>query len=586
MLHSIRWRIAVPYVLLILVTMFGVGVYISSSMRQTYLDDLEAGLTAEARLAADTIRPSLAAGLPADEIDVLAKRWSDLLAARVTIIAASGIVLGESHDDRSQMPNHLNRPEIQQALIQGRGTSTRFSNTTGYEMMYIAVPVMNNGELSGFVRLALPLQQVEANIAHFQRALTGATLLAAGIAILIALWIAGHTTRPLRELTQAAEQLAGGNLAGGKIPITSDEVGQLTHAFNVMAVQLRSQINALEGEQSKMSAVLGEMTDGVIIIDSQGQIQLLNSAAENMFETSQREALGRSLIEVLRHHQLVELWQRCKTTGEPQMAIIELNVKQLYLQTVATPLGQAMLGNTLLLFQNLTRLRRLETVRRDFISNISHELRTPLASIKALTETLQEGALDDPPAARRFLQRMETEVDALSMMVSELLELSRIESGRVPLKLTPTSPVEILSQSVERLRLQAERAGLSITVTCPEDLPPILADPTRLEQVLVNLLHNAIKFTPAGGRIIAGAEQQEASIVFCIQDTGAGIPAGDIPRIFERFYKADRARSSGGTGLGLAIARHLVEAHGGRIWAESVEGQGSTFFLSIPLATA
>jgi len=264
-------------------------------------------------------------------------------------------------------------------------------------------------------------------------------------------------------------------------------------------------------------------------------------------------------------------------------------------------LGATMPGYTMLLFQNLTQQRFLENVRRDFISNLSHELRTPLASLKALTETLQEGALDDPPAAHRFLQRMDAEVDALSQMVSELLELARIESGRVPLNMQTVSPILVVNNAVERLRLQAERANLEIILECADDLPEILADPPRLEQVFVNLLHNAIKFTPTGGTIFLAARQEDTGILphlsrveedipaenvllFSVRDTGIGIQSDDLPRIFERFYKADRARSSGGTGLGLAIARHTVEAHGGKIWAESKEGLGSTFYFYIPLA--
>ena len=311
---------------------------------------------------------------------------------------------------------------------------------------------------------------------------------------------------------------------------------------------------------------------------------MFNPAAENLFAVREVDALGNTLVEVLRNHQIVDLWRSCLATEESQVTTLEISTKRLYLQTVATPLGQALPGSTLLLFQNLTRVRQLETVRRDFISNISHELRTPLASLKALTETLQEGALDDPPAAHRFLQRMETEVDSLSLMVSELLELSRIESGRVPLQLTPSRPLAIISDAVDRLGLQAERAGLDMQIDCPEDLPAVLADPDRLEQVMVNLLHNAIKFTPSGGEILISASPLDRQIVFSVKDTGVGIPSIDLPRIFERFYKADRARSTGGTGLGLAISRHLVEAHGGRIWAESVEGQGSTFYFSIPQA--
>jgi two-component system phosphate regulon sensor histidine kinase PhoR len=373
------------------------------------------------------------------------------------------------------------------------------------------------------------------------------------------------------------------------IPSTSDETGKLTRAINTMASELQSQFDALESERSKLMAVLHEMTDGVIIVDNQGQVQLINPAAENMFGIALADVQGHTLAEVLRYYQLVELWQSSQDTGKVQNATLEIGDRHLYLQVIATPLGQALPGSILLLFQNLTRLRQVEKLRRDFISNISHELRTPLASLKAVTETLQEGALDDPPAARRFLQSMETEVDALSLMVSELLELSRIESGQVPLKFQALSPIDLMTQAVDRLHLQAERADLSITVDYPTELPSILADPSRLEQVLVNLLHNAIKFTSSGGAINVQAclyknGQDEECILFSVRDTGIGIPAVDLPRIFERFYKVDRARSSGGTGLGLAIARHLVEAHRGKIWAESVEGRGSTFYFTIPLA--
>jgi two-component system phosphate regulon sensor histidine kinase PhoR len=583
MFHSIRWRIALPYLLLILVTMFALGVYLSNFLYQTTLNEIEGELKAEARLVGD----SLSSRLPQqtnENIDALAQHWADLLDARVTIIAADGRVLGESNQNLAKTNNQADRPEIIQALTQGEAVSTRKSETTGSPTIYAAVRLGGVGQPVGVVRVALPLEQVQQSVAGLQRTLAAITLIAGLLAMLLATWIAGHTTRPIRELTRAAGRLWSGQLEGRIIPSTRDEVGQLTQAFNLMAVQLKAQIEALETERSKLASVLAEMTDGVTIVDPQGLVQLLNPAAETMFSVSQAEALGRPVIEVLRNHQIQELWQRCLETGEAQTASLELTTRRLYLQSVATPLGQAMPGSVLLLFQNLTLLRRLETVRRDFISNISHELRTPLASLKALTETLQEGALDDPPAAHRFLQRMETEVDALSLMVSELLELSRIESGRVPLQLKPTLPAELVDVAVDRLRLQAERSNLRLVVECQLDLPPVLADPSRLEQVLVNLLHNAIKFTPAGGEIMVQVEERDNRILFSVRDTGIGIPATDMPRIFERFFKADRARSSGGTGLGLAIARHTVEAHGGEIWAESVEGQGSTFSFSIPLA--
>jgi two-component system phosphate regulon sensor histidine kinase PhoR len=291
-------------------------------------------------------------------------------------------------------------------------------------------------------------------------------------------------------------------------------------------------------------------------------------------------------VETLRLYQVVDIWEKARRENAQETETLDLLNRGQSLQVIASPLGGVLQGSILLIFQDLTRVRQLETIRRDFVSNISHELRTPLASLKALTETLLDGALDDPPAARRFLSRFETEVDSLSLMVSELLELTRIESGRVPLEFEPVRPEMLIQGAVERLYLQAERAGLHIEIEENRGLPAVLADPPRMQQVLMNLLHNAIKFTPVGGRITLAAEPEAGGVVFRIRDTGVGIPAEDLPRIFERFYKADRARSGGGTGLGLAISKHLVEAHGGRIWAESVQGGGSTFYFFIPGATS
>ena len=583
MFHSIRWRITLPYVILILLTMLVLGIYLSSFVERTYLENTESKLASEARMVGDVILPVLDSETTPN-LDEAAKHWASVLASRVTIIAPDGTVVGESHEDRTQMDNHLNRPEVAAALKTGQGSSMRFSHTVGYQMMYTAVVLKNNGEAVGIVRVALPLPQVEADLTHLRGVLLTATVLVTILAIILSALIAGRISQPVRQLTQAIQKMTTTGASAQLVPSAQDEVGQLTQAFNVMSVELRTQIDALETERGKLAAVLQEMTDGVLIVDSEERIQLINPAAERMFGTQQKNAIGNTLVEALRHHQPFEMWQRCRATGEVQSASFEVGSKKLYLQGAAAPLGQALPGSTLLLFQDMTRQRQIETMRRDFISNVSHELRTPLAALKALTETLQTGALEDPPAAHRFLEQMETEVDALSLMVTELLELSRIESGRVPLERKPTRPVDILHPAYERLVLQAERARITMAVECPDDLPLVLADAARVQQVAVNLLHNAIKFTTPDGKITLKAQPQDGTILFSVQDSGIGLSAEDLPRIFERFYKVDRARATSGTGLGLAIARHLVEAHGGKIWAESELGKGSTFFFTIPLA--
>jgi len=495
-------------------------------------------------------------------------------------------VLGESNYDYKQMENHLTRPEVQLALNQGLGISIRYSATLGYDMLYTAVPVTSGGQTAGFVRIAYPLQYIQAEISKLQNTIWLVTLVAAGVSMLLALWIASRTTRPLRELTQIAHRMAVGDLNGHNMGQRRDEVGELSQALNQMSSQLQDRISALQSEQSKLTAMLAQMTDGVVMVDRDENLSLINPAAERIFDIHEPEVIHMGLVRALGYHQLHELWEQCRQTGEEQTTSIELTHQRRLIQVVATPLGGALRDQTLFLFQDLTRIRRLETVRRDFISNISHELRTPLASLKAIAETLQMGAFDDPETAHHFLERMETEIDSLTQMVNELLELARIESGRVPLEFKSVNPCEFISQAAERLRMQAERAGLTLAIDCQDQLPLMHADPVRLEQVLVNLLHNAIKFTPPGGQVCVFGRQDNDAIRIGVQDTGVGISVEILPRIFERFYKADPSRAGGGTGLGLSIARHLVEAHGGRIWAESELGKGSTFFFIVPTTSA
>jgi two-component system phosphate regulon sensor histidine kinase PhoR len=319
-----------------------------------------------------------------------------------------------------------------------------------------------------------------------------------------------------------------------------------------------------------------------MIVDQHGLIQMINLAAKKIFDISGTAAVGQSLAVVTRHHEIINLWKTTLDNDLDQTNSIEISTDKMVIQALAIPLSESLPGSTLMVFHDVTRVRHLEIVRKDFISNISHELRTPLASLKALTETLQDGALNDKKVANHFLNRIEIEVDSISLIVQELLELSRIESGKVPLNLEAVAPCGLINSSIERLRLQAETGGLTLEIDCPDGLPEVLADYSRLEQVLVNLLHNAIKFTPTGGSIIVSCSLIEEQVLFSISDTGVGIPIEDIPRIFERFYKADRARAGGGTGLGLAISRHIIEAHEGEIWAESTEGRGSKFTFSVP----
>ncbi len=584
MFHTIRWRIAWPFVLLILIAMTALGILISNFVRQIYLSNLETRLSYEARIIGEVIKPVLSNRDQNDNLDAIAKHWASVIDARVTIIAVDGAVLGESHEDQATMDNHLDRPEVAEALKLGSGTSSRFSHTVGYQMMYTAVAATDNGNIVGIIRISIPLNQVEVKVLQLQEVLGSTTLLVTLLAIIIASLISIRISQPLRKLTRDIQQSSSGKNQQGIQSSKTDEIGHLSQAFNTMNLEIQNQISEIDTERAKLAAVLEKMNDGVIIVDGKGKVQLINPAAVKMYSCSNETAVGIPLIEVTQDHQPVELWQKCMDLGESQAAKFEVSNKKIQVQAIATLLGSILPDHILLLFQDITKQVQTDAVRRDFISNVSHELRTPLAGIKALTETLQNGAIDDPPAAHRFLERIETEVDSLSLMVSELLELSRIESGRVPMELKQTRPFDVIKPAYERLYMQAERSGIALSIDCSEDLPEIIADGNRLQQVVVNLIHNAIKFTPGGGKVIVSATRSEKSILFSVKDTGMGISSADLPRIFERFYKVDRSRSSSGTGLGLAIARHTVEAHSGKIWAESVIDQGSEFSFIIPLA--
>jgi two-component system phosphate regulon sensor histidine kinase PhoR len=592
MFRRIRWRIAIPYTLLILAVMTLMVFYLSDLVRDAYLGRLQEQLIAEAKLIGDALPqdPSSA------RYDPLAYHYARLLNARITIIAPDGVVLGESHQSRVEMDNHLNRPEVQRAWAAGQGSSARFSQTVGYEMMYAAVRVTAKEQTAepvvGFIRVALPLSEVNAQVTRLQKAILWTAAIATLLAAVLALVLAERTAGPVRHLTEVAQRLANGDLTARLLPTTRDEVGQLTEVFNHMAGQLGEKMATLAQEQSRLAAVLDNMAGGVLIVDQRGYVRLINPAAARLLDIVPDRALGTSIAQVVRHHQLIDLWERCRDEESEQSATVEIMHLRLFLQAIARPFQAEGSKGYLFMLQDLTRIRRLETIRRDFISNISHELRTPLAGLRALVDTLRFGAMDDPPAAERFLDRMEVEVDALTQMVEELLELSRIESGRLPLRLAPTAVVDLVHPPVERLEPQAERAGVNVNVEELVALPAVLAEAERIQQAVTNLVHNAIKFTPAGGQVHVSAAVDGENVVVSVRDTGVGIPRDDLPRIFERFYKADRARSGGGTGLGLAIAKHIVQMHGGRIWAESPwtdhgtgdRVQGSAFYFSLLLA--
>lgn len=582
MKKSFFWKIAIPYVLMILVVMALSTWLVSSFFTNTFQNTMQENLLAEARLIANE-SDSLILENRLIELEQLISDQAKAAEIRITIIQPDGRVLAESDLNPASLENHLDRPEVQNALNGEESTEIRFSNTLLTRMLYAAVPIAHQGKIIGIARLAMPIRSIEGNIQSVNRVIWGLSGMIILVAIAIAIIITAHALQPLRRLTEKANEISKVNPDETILSSKKDEIGQMSDAFHRMAESLDQQIRDFKLEQTKLSAILDTMTDGIFLVDGKGYVQLSNPAARKIFEIKTGLDSLATLIATVRDHQIVELWEKCLREKSLQSQTLEISPERYTIQCIAAPLGEAMPDHVLILFQDFTQLKKLEVIRRDFVSNVSHELRTPLASFKALAETLKQSALKDKKASQKFLSMMEIEIDNLIQMVEEQLELSKIESGKVPLVLEKIQPMDLISKSINRMRVQAERAGLELLEDLEKELPPILVDAGRIEQVMVNLIHNAIKFTPPKGRITVSVKRVENQVIFSIRDTGQGISEKDIPRIFERFYKTDKARTGGGTGLGLSIARHIIEAHGGKIWVESKLGEGSTFYFALQI---
>ncbi len=389
----------------------------------------------------------------------------------------------------------------------------------------------------------------------------------------LAEWLAGAAARRAAFLEAAAR---------GQTPEAyQDRHPPELESLSRAASRAAEALARLAGERARFETLIEASSDGIVAVDSAEQVAFLNAAASRLFGADRDAATGRTLLELVRDHDIRDLVREALSLREQRQRVAPLGPSQRWLQMTVVPLEAQDEWAGLVVFTDVTEVRRLERVRRDFVSNVSHELRTPLAGIRAASETLAEGAIDDPEAAREFVGHIQSEADRLSQLVDELLELSRIESGEAPLHLEQTPVVQMLEGLAGRMGALASRAGLRIEVDAPADLA-VRADRERLGQALANLVHNAVRFTPAGGVIRLSARGDDGHVIIEVADTGAGIREEDLPRIFERFYKADRGRASPGTGLGLAIVKHIAFAHGGTVSVASKPGQGSTFTLHLP----
>jgi len=580
--RSIQWRIAVPFIVLILVCMGILGAYLGNSVRNSQIDNLRFHLEEEAKITAQASLPFFD---KPDELDIFAKNLGQQIDARITIIAPDGKVLGDSQENPSTMENHSNRPEVIEALSSSFGTSIHYSRTLGQQMMYVAVPISDQGRILGIARTALPLTAVEQAVGQITTTVILATVIIMVLAMVAAGIIARATTKPVRELTKAAKRIAAGQL-DQKIPIqTRDEIGQLARAFNEMSLNVSKMVETVIAEKNKLTSTLANMADGVIMTDFEGKVLLTNDAAEKFFDLKGQSVTEKSLIEVVRDHEVDTLLKQCLKASKEQSIQFESSATKRFLRAIAVPIANDKPSGALLLFQDLTEVKNIQTMRRELVGNISHELRTPIAGIKAMVDTLNNGAIDDRKVAKDFLNRIDSEIDRLAQIVSELTELSRIETGTANLKMEQVNLNLLIEDIITQLNPLAARQQVTLSTEPAEDLPIINGDKDRIRQTLVNLIHNAIKFNRPGGSVKIATQSDKNIATVSIFDTGVGIAREDLPHVFERFYKADKARSTGGSGLGLAIAKHTIQAHGGTIRVQSEEGKGSTFSFSLPVNT-
>ena len=400
-------------------------------------------------------------------------------------------------------------------------------------------------------------------------------------AVALALILSAVVLTPLERITRTAAKIAAGDLDARVTPRPSGALGNMADAFNQMARTLQEQIAHASRDHSRMVAALDSSADAVIALDDRDVIAFANPAAEYLLRRPLPGLVGNPFVWAIADAEVVEALRSSREIGESQRLLVERPPGR-HLEVVLTPIVDGGDWASLVVFHDVTNVRRVEQVRRDFVANVSHELRTPLAALKSVIETLQAGAIEDPAATEEFLARGDEEIDRLVLMVEELLELSRIESGEIPLALQDVPAGHILAAAVDRMKPKAERHGLNLTLDAPESLPNINADRNLLERAIVNLIDNAVKFTRTGGDIHVAARASDGLLTVDVRDTGEGIDPDDLPRVFERFYKADRARRGGGTGLGLAIVKHSIEAHGGSVSAKSEPGRGSRFSFSIP----
>ena len=600
---GIRWKVALGTLAAVIVGLGAAGWLVIRSVERTELDRIADTLDARSGLAVMSLRPLFVGSGPLVSPPTLhstVRELSQHARVRITIIQPDGTVLSDSAipaEGLAAVDNHLSRPEVAQALATGRGVDIRASYTTGERTYYVArllsdLAARQTG--TPVIRLGLPLTSIEQRIRHIQRDLAVAFGVAFLIAMVLSLWVSRNLTQPLSEMAAAARQLAAGTSGVRLVVSSTDEVGLLAQTLNHMTDQLETKIKEVSDDRAQLLAMLIAMVEGVMVLDYRGTVVQVNPALERMFALGLTESRGRHYAELIRHEGLNAIVSSVLKNRSGQGGEITLSPSGRCLRVEASIAG----GNreqeacAVFVFHDMTELRRLEKIRKDFVANVSHELRTPLTSIKGYVEALLDGSKDDPQTAGAFLEIIMKQSNRLNLILDDLLQLSQIESGQVLFRHEPVELRALLERTIAVIKPLADKKHHQIELTWPDELVMIEGDEERLVQVFINLLENAVKYTPDQGRLSVSlrsatqnpARAQRPMVEIVVADSGIGIPEADRPRVFERFYRVDKARSRelGGTGLGLAIVKHIVEAHSGQVWVEGNTPKGSRFVVHLP----
>jgi two-component system phosphate regulon sensor histidine kinase PhoR len=587
------WQLYPAYLAITLASVAAVGLYAVSTTQQFYRQQTIASLRDVAYATEAMVRNRLSTG-DYEQLDAICKELGAKASTRITVIVPSGLVVADSFESPEMMDNHGNREEVRQAFAEGFGIASRLSDTLQEKMLYAAVPVQMDGRTLGVVRTSVASVRMSETLWAIHRRLIVASILVGLLAAGVSFWLARRLSRPVEEIRRVAEELARGNLHH-RLPIPmSKEAAQVAETMNNLAAQLDARLGDVLQQKNEREAILSSMIEGVVAIDDRQRVISLNHAAARLFDCDAHAMVGRTLQEVVRNvelHQLTTevLARRQSLSGELTMTSRDGQRRLLHAQgTVLRDAEDHLLGAVIVL-HDVTRLNKLEQVRRDFVANVSHELRTPVTSIKGFVETLLDGALTDPDHAEQFLRIVAVQADRLNSIIEDLLTLARIEqeSEKVEIILNPGPIAAVLEAAANTCRLKAEEKQVRLEIQCDAELTAPM-NAALLEQAVVNLVDNAVKYSPSGGAVRLNAKRDADAVVIQVEDRGCGIGAEHLSRIFERFYRVDRARSRelGGTGLGLSIVKHIAQAHGGRAEVESTVGEGSTFSIRLPANAA